>query len=523
MNGGSPSHRTGTTGPMPEDGHVPWWRDAVVYQIYPRSFLDTGGDGVGDLPGIERRLDHLSWLGVDAVWISPFYRSPMADFGYDVSDHCDVDPVFGTLADADRLIAGAHERGIRVLVDWVPNHTSDQHPWFRESRASRSSPKRDWYHWRNGRDGGPPNNWRAAFGGPAWTFDPGTGQWYLHLFLPQQPDLNWSNPEVVAAMHDVLRFWLDRGVDGFRIDVVNCIGKDLAFPDQPAALGGIDRVGIQNEPVAHELIRGFRRLVDAYPGERTMVGEVNLGDVRSIATFYGHGDELQMVFNFLPLHAPWTKAAWRDVMERVERELPAGAWPTWALSNHDSRRIRTRLGGEDAARSAAVLLLTQRGTAFLYQGDELGLEDAVVPHEHRIDPGGRDPCRAPLPWAPGVRHGWPTANPWLPWPPDADVRNAECERDDARSMLHLYRELLAVRRASPALRRGALHLRDAPGDVLAYERVHGDDRRLVLVNFGDRTTAVPVDESWQVEVASRPQPAPGVLAPHGAVVLRPGA
>ena len=506
---------------MPDDERVPWWRDAVVYQIYPRSFLDTDGDGVGDLRGIERRLDHLSGLGVDAVWISPFYRSPMADFGYDVSDYCDVDPLFGTLADADRLITAAHQRGIRVLVDWVPNHTSDQHPWFREARASRSSPKREWYHWRDGRGAGPPNNWRAAFGGPAWTFDNPSGQWYLHLFLPQQPDLNWSNPEVVAAMHDVLRFWLDRGVDGFRIDVVNCIGKDPAFPDQPAELGPVDRVGIQNEPSTHELIRGFRRLVDSYPGERTTVGEVNLGDLPSIASFYGHGDELHMVFNFLPMHAPWTRAAWRDVIESIAQELPAGAWPTWALSNHDARRIRTRLGSEDAARSAAVLLLTQRGTPFVYQGDELGLEDAVVPDARRVDPGGRDGCRAPLPWEPGPFHGWPTPSPWLPWPPDADARNAASERDDRASMLHLYRDLLALRRRSPALRRGSLHLRDAPDEVLAYERAWDGDRRLVLVNFGDREAEVPLEGSWAVDVASRPQPAPGVVPAHGAAVLAP--
>jgi alpha-glucosidase len=506
---------------MADAGHVPWWRDAVVYQIYPRSFLDTDGDGVGDLRGIERRLDHLVWLGVDAVWISPFYRSPMADFGYDVSDYCDVDPRFGTLADADRLIAAAHERGLRLLVDWVPNHTSDQHPWFAESRSSRSSPKRDWYHWRDGRDGRPPNNWRAAFGGRAWTLDDATGQWYLHLFLPQQPDLNWSNPDVVAAMHQVLRFWLDRGVDGFRIDVVHCIGKDPAFPDQPAQLGEIDRVGIQNEPTTHELIRGFRRLVDSYPGERTTVGEVNLGDLPSIASFYGRGDELHMVFNFLPLHAPWTKAAWQDVIERVAQELPTGAWPTWALSNHDVRRIRTRLGGEDAARAAAVLLLTQRGTPFVYQGDELGLEDAVVPDAHRVDPGGRDGCRAPLPWEPGPSHGWPTPSPWLPWPPEADARNAASERDDRASMLHLYRDLLALRRRSPALRRGSLHLRDAPDDVLAYEREWGGDRRLVLVNFGDREAEVPLEGSWAVDVAIRPQPEPGVVPAYGAAVLAP--
>ena len=390
----------------------------------------------------------------------------------------------------------------------------------RIARVARSSPKRDWYLWRDGRDAGPPNNWRAAFGGPAWTFDEATGQWYLHLFLPQQPDLNWSNREVVAAMHDVLRFWLDRGVDGFRIDVVHCIGKDPAFPDQPVELGEADRVGIQNEPSTHELIRGFRRLVDSYPGERTTVGEVNLGDLPSIASFYGHGDELHMVFNFLPLHAPWTQTAWCDVIERVQRDLPSNAWPTWALTNHDVRRIRTRLGNEDATRAAAVLLLTQRGTPFVYQGDELGLEDAAVPNGRRVDPGGRDGCRAPLPWEPGGRHGWPTTSPWLPWPPDADARNAASERGDRQSMLHLYRDLLAMRRTSPALRRGTLHLRDAPDGVLAYERVWGVDRRLVFINFGDRPASMRLKSSWQVEVTSRPQPSSSVLPPHGAAVLR---
>ena len=505
---------------MDDDGHVPWWRDAAVYQIYPRSFLDTDGDGVGDLPGIQRRLDHLARLGVDAVWISPFYRSPMADFGYDVCDYCDVDPVFGTLADAERMIAAAHERGIRVLVDWVPNHTSDRHPWFVESRSSRESPKREWYHWRDGRDGGPPNNWHAVFGGPAWTLDERTGQWYLHLFLPEQPDLNWSNPAVVSAMHRVLRFWLDRGVDGFRMDVVHCIGKDPAFPDQPAELGQIDRVGIQDEPLAHELIRGFRRLVDSYPGARTTVGEVNLGDVASIAGFYGSDDELHMAFNFLPLHAPWTKAAWTEMIRRVADELPAGAWPTWVLSNHDVSRVRTRLGSDAAARAAAVLLLTLRGTPFVYQGDELGLEDARVPDARRVDPGGRDGCRAPIPWEPGPRHGWP-AEPWLPWPPDADRRSVARQSAEPRSTLSLYRALLAARRASTALRRGTLELRDAPDDVLAYERADGRDRRLVLVNFGRRPAEVPVGRGWAVEVATGEMHRPGSLGPQGAAVLRP--
>jgi alpha-glucosidase len=501
--------------------HVPWWRDAVVYQIYPRSFQDSGGDGVGDLPGIERRLDYLAWLGVDAVWISPFYRSPMADFGYDVSDYCDVDPLFGTLADADRLIAAVHERGMRLLVDWVPNHTSDQHPWFVDSRSSRSSPRRDWYHWRDGRGDGPPNNWRAAFGGRAWTFDERTGQWYLHLFLPQQPDLNWSNPEVVAAMHDVLRFWLDRGVDGFRIDVVHCIGKDPAFPDQPAELGEIDRVGIQNEPVTHELIRGFRQLVDAYPGDRTTVGEVQLGDVADFGSFYGAGDELHMVFNFLPLHVPWTRPAWSHMVERIERGLPAGGWPTWVLSNHDGPRVRTRLGNDAAARSAALLLLTLRGTPFIYQGDELGLEDAVVPERRRVDPGGRDGCRAPMPWDARPGHGWPGREPWLPWPPHAETRNVESETGDPASMLHLYRRLMAARRRSPALRRGDLTLRPAGRHVLAFERHAAGDRRLVLVNFGDRPAEVRLDGDWTVELATCDDEGPGHLPPNGGALLRP--
>jgi alpha-glucosidase len=501
---------------------MPWWREAVVYQIYPRSFLDTSGDGVGDLSGIEQHLDHLSWLGVDAVWISPFYRSPMADFGYDVADHCDVDPVFGSLADADRLIAAAHARGIRVLLDWVPNHTSDRHPWFLDSRSSRTAAHRDWYLWRDGRAGGPPNNWLAAFGGPAWTYDEPTRQWYLHLFLPQQPDLNWSNPAVVQAMHGVLRFWLDRGVDGFRVDVVHLIGKDPVLPDQPAGLGAIDRVGIHDDPRTHPLLRDIRLLVDSYPGERALVGEVNLHETAAVRAYYGDDDELQMAFNFRALGVEWTAAGWRELIGGVETDL-AGAWPTWVLSNHDNPRHRSRLGGsEAAARAAAVLLLTLRGTPFLFQGEELGLEDAVVPVERRVDPGGRDGCRAPIPWDASPTHGWPVADPWLPWPPDAGVRNAEGERGDRGSILHLYRDLLAARRASPALRHGAIRVVDAPEHVLAYERSAGDDRRLVVVNFADRGLRVPVEGPWEPVVSShRTWPgSDGTLQPGEAVIFR---
>jgi alpha-glucosidase len=502
----------------------PWWREAVVYEIYPRSFLDTTGDGIGDLPGIAARLEYLRWLGVDAVWVSPFFRSPMADFGYDISDYCDVDPVFGTLADADQLVAGAHAAGIRVLLDWVPNHTSDRHPWFVESRSSRHSPKRDWYYWRDGRNGATPNNWRAAFGGPAWTYDEPTRQWYLHLFLPQQPDLNWGNGEVVDAMHGVLRFWLDRGVDGFRIDVVHLIGKDPALPDQPAELGPVDRVGIHDDPRTHPLIRGIRRVVDSYPGSRVIVGEVNLHSTAAIRTYYGAGDELHMAFNFLPLTTPWRAADWREVIGVVERDLGRDAWPTWVLSNHDSSRHRTRLGGSEAvARAAAVLLLTLRGTPFLFQGEELGLEDAVVPPERRVDPAGRDGCRAPIPWTGAPNHGWATADTWLPWPPHADARNAEDERGDARSILQLYRRLLEARRASPALRHGDIALLDAPDDVLAYRRSTDGDERVVLVNFGRAGVDVPLEGRWELIASSDPavQGWDGALSASGAVILRP--
>jgi alpha-glucosidase len=505
----------------------PWWRSAVVYQIYPRSFADTDGDGVGDLEGIRRHLDHLEWLGVDAVWLSPVYRSPMADFGYDVADHTDVDPVFGTLDDLDRLVAEAHARGIRVLLDWVPNHTSDGHPWFVESRSSRQASKRDWYVWRDGGpDGEPPNNWRAAFGGRAWTWDEASGQWYLHLFLPQQPDLNWANPEVVEAMHRVLRFWLDRGIDGFRADVVHLIGKDPALPDQPEHLAERDLVGLHDHPSTHDLLRGVRAVLDSYPGERAMVGEVNLETAAHLAPYYGTGDELHLVFDFSLLRAPWDAAAWADVVRASsEALLHDAAWPVWVLSNHDQVRHRSRYGGSEArARVAATVLLTLRGTPFLYAGEELGLEDASVPDERRVDPGGRDGCRAPIPWTPGPAHGWATSEPWLPWPPEAEVRNAAVLAGDPSSILSLYRRLLGVRRSSPALRRGAWCELDAPASVLAYERTAEADRRVVLANFAGEPVAVALPGRWTVDLVSTGAGGTswaGVLGPEEAVVLRP--
>ena len=508
---------------------MPWWKTAVLYQIYPRSFLDTDGDGIGDLEGVRSKLGYLRWLGVDGVWLSPIYRSPMADFGYDVSDHRDVDPVFGDLEGFDRLLGDAHVRDIKILLDWVPNHTSDRHPWFVDSRSTRDSPRRDWYFWRDGRaGGGPPNNWRAAFGGGAWTWDDATGQWYLHLFLPEQPDLNWANAGVVEAMHGVLRFWLDRGVDGFRADVVHLIGKDAALPDQPPELAEIDLVGVHDHPSAHPLLRGIRAVLDSYAGDRVMVGEVNLGSPQLLAPYYGAGDELHMVFNFSLLWAPWEAARWAERIVESEAALAAaGAWPVWVLSNHDTPRHRTRYGGSEArARVAAGVLLTLRGTPFLYAGEELGLCDAEIPEERRVDPGRRDGCRAPIPWHEDPPHGW-AAEPWLPWPPDAGTRDAGSLAWDEASMLHLYRRLLAARRRSPALHAGSWRLLDAPAGVLAYERLGDDgDRRQVWANFGDDPVSCKVTDAWVVEVSTTGRGEglawDGTLGTTDAVVVRPG-
>jgi alpha-glucosidase len=534
----------------------PWWRSAVVYQIYPRSFADSDGDGIGDLEGIRRHLDHLTWLGVDTLWLSPIYRSPMEDFGYDVSDHCDIDPSFGTLEDFDRLLADAHGRGLRVLLDWVPNHTSDRHPWFVESRAGTGSRRRSWYVWRDGRDDGPPNNWRAAFTGEvrwerdpatgesrrvrvpaegadggfrsAWTLDDATGQWYLHLFLPSQPDLNWREPAVVEAQHDVLRFWLDRGVDGFRADVIHCIGKHPDLPDDRSDLAEIPKSATNDDPSTHELLRGIRSLLDGYPGERMIVGEVYLLDTARVATYYGRGDELHLAFNFPPLFTRWQAQAWRQRVDEVVQHFgPVAGWPTWVLSNHDNPRHRTRYGSEPRARAAALLLLALRGTPFLYAGEELGLEDAEIPAERAVDPGGRDGCRAPLPWTAEAPHGW-GGTPWLPWPPDPGRRSVEAERDDPGSMLHLYRRLLTARQASAALTLGTLEPLSAPDDrhVLAWGRHHEGDRRVAAVNFTGEARPLPVEGDWTVEVASdgvgEGRRWASTLGPDQAVLLRPG-
>ncbi len=487
----------------------PWWMTEVVYQIYPRSFADADGDGIGDLAGITAHLDHLVELGVGAVWLSPFYRSPMADFGYDVSDHCDVDPVFGDLAAADALIAAAHERGLRVLIDFVPNHVSDQHPWFLAARSSRDDPHREWFHWRDpAPDGGPPNNWSAAFpaGNDAWTLDEESGQYYLHLFLPEQPDVDWNHPGVVRGMHDVLRFWMDRGVDGFRADVVHCIGKDPALADIAPELVGLPAMLQDFGPGTHEQLRALRTLVDSYDGERVIVGETYVLDREQMMSYLGDGDELHLAFNFLPMHRQWDAAQWREeLVAAYELAESRRSWPTWVLSNHDNPRHRTRYGSDARARAAAVLLLTLRGTPFLYMGEELGLEDAEVPDDRVVDPGGRDGCRAPIPWTSEPGHGW-DGEPWLPFPPDAAVHSVQAEAADPGSTLHLYQELLRLRRSLPSLHRGTIELLDAPEGVLRWRRHAepgpGDPPDLVTtvevaVNFTDAPVAAAVaDGAW---------------------------
>ncbi len=484
----------------------PWWRSAVVYQIYPRSFADSNGDGIGDLQGIRDHLGHLSWLGVDAIWLSPFFPSPMKDFGYDVSDYCDVDPIFGTLDDFDALVADAHEAGMRVLIDWVPNHSSTEHAWFVESRSSRDNARRDWYIWRDpGPGGGAPNNWISDFAGPtAWQLDETTGQYYLHLFLPEQADLNWREPAVVEAMEDTLRFWLDRGVDGFRMDVIQSLVKrgdfaDLDDPDE--VLFGDAHL---DPPATHELIRGLRRLIDDYPGDRLAVGETSIMSTAKMAEYYGHDDELHLCFNFPQILAQWDVGHWDRRIRRTYEELdPRGAWPTWVLSNHDVPRHRTRYGGsEAAARAAVVMILTLRGTPFLYQGEELGLLDAAVDPDRQLDPVGRDGCRAPIPWTRVGDHGWgPT--PWLPLSPESDTRSVEAARADPSSILHLYRRVLSVRHGSPALQLGSMtRLVDLPDGVIGWDRVVGDDRRRVFVSFSPSKLPPAVTDGWRVELSS---------------------
>ncbi len=535
---------------MAPPSHPTWWHTGVIYQIYPRSWADADGDGVGDLQGIISRLDYLSeTLGVDSLWLSPFYRSPQADFGYDVADHCEVDPMFGTMEDFDRLVAEAHRRGLRVIVDFVPNHTSDRHPWFLESRTGRDSPRRDWYVWRDpAPDGGPPNNWVSHFGGSAWTFDEASGQYYLHLFLAEQPDLNWRNPEVERAMHDVLRFWMDRGVDGFRIDVAHAIAKDPLLRDNPPAPVPDDGYKISAEfssqrhvhdmadPDIHPMFRKIRRVVDGHPDgrDRYTVGEIHEFDWERWASYYGEAlDELHQPYNFALLLTGLDPAKIRWAIEGVETAMPPGAWPNWVLGNHDEPRIVTRFGWE-ASKAAAVLLLTLRGTPTIYQGDEIGMEDLDIPPERQQDPWGRrmpgfgrDGCRTPMQWSEGEHAGFSppdTPSTWLPVHPDHPRRNVASELADPDSHLSLYRRLLALRRSRPVLQLGDIELAGEEANPLAYRRIlAGEDDLWVVLNLSDDAVAVPAAVAGRVLVGTdrgrEGGPVPDTLGPWEALVV----
>ncbi|HEX6983759.1 MAG TPA: alpha-amylase family glycosyl hydrolase, partial [Planctomycetaceae bacterium] len=468
------------------------------------------GDGVGDLNGIRSRLDYLQWLGVDAVWLSPIYPSPMADFGYDISDYCDVHPLFGTLADFDRLLGDVHRRGMKLILDFVPNHTSDEHPWFREARSSRNSPKRDWYIWRDpAPGGGPPNNWLSNFGGSAWEYDQGTGQYYYHAFLKEQPDLNWRNPEVRAAMFDAMRFWLDRGVDGFRVDVIWHIVKDEEFRDNPRnpdyrpgnnPYHEFLETYTADRPEVHDVISEMRAVLDAYP-ERMMVGEIYL-PVERLVAYYGEGGEgVHMPFNFQLVTLPWNAHTIAHAVNDYEAQLPDYGWPNWVLGNHDQPRIASRTGREQA-RVAAMLLLTLRGTPTLYYGDEIGMHNVHIPRNRVQDPLeknvpgmglGRDPQRTPMQWDSGPNAGFTPGEPWLPIAEDSREVNVEAQRDDPRSMLSFYRRLIELRRSEPALSVGAYECVPTKEPLFAYVRSEGGRRFLVVLNFENRPTTFRTD------------------------------
>jgi alpha-glucosidase len=483
-----------------------WWQHEVIYQIYPRSFQDSNGDGIGDLPGIISRLDYLTELGIKTIWLSPIYPSPMADFGYDISNYVDVHPMFGTLADFDALAAEVHRRDMKVIVDLVPNHTSDQHPWFVESRSSRDNPKRDWYLWRDPRpDGGMPNNWRASFGGPAWEYDPVTGQYYFHAFAKEQPDLNWRNPEVQQAMLDVMKFWLERGVDGFRIDVLWHLIKDAELRDNPVNPEYEAHMSTYDELLplystdqfeVHEIVKRMRALMDEY-GDKIMIGEIYL-PIAKLVTYYGTDNRgVHLPFNFQLLMLPWSSQKISMTIQEYESALPRDGWPNWVLGNHDQPRIASRIG-PDQARVAALMLFTLRGTPTVYYGEEIGMRDVPIPAAEIVDPQGvnmpdknlsRDPARTPMQWSGGANAGFTTGKPWLRVARNFEKLNVEEQRNDPCSMLNLYTKLIQLRNEELSLTDGTYVPVYTDHQILSYIRKReGSDAFLVVLNLTHRTS-----------------------------------
>ncbi|QNM98520.1 alpha-glucosidase family protein [Chitinimonas koreensis] len=500
-----------------QSGQPDWWRGGVIYQIYPRSFADSDGDGVGDLPGITARLDHVAKLGVDAVWLSPFFKSPMKDFGYDVSDYRAVDPLFGTLDDFDALVSHAHGLGLKVMIDLVMSHSSDQHPWFQQSRQDRDNPRADWYVWADARpDGTPPNNWLSLFGGSAWQWDSRRGQYYLHNFLTSQPDLNFHNPVVRRQMLDEVEFWLQRGVDGLRLDVVNFYFHDAELRDNPAAPRGearADGVPLNNpyawqhhlydktRPENLDFLRELRALLDRYPGS-TSVGEIGSDDPLGTMAEYTAGGRLHMAYTFNLLTPEFSAAHVRRTIAEMEARIGSG-WPCWSIGNHDIARVMTRWGGAAAdpalAKVLMAMLLSLRGSVCIYQGEELALTEADIPFERLRDPygitfwpefKGRDGCRTPMPWQADAPHaGFSAAEPWLPIPAEHLARAVDRQVADPASPLHAYRAFLAWRSRRPALQRGSIALLDSPGETLLWLREYGGERLLCAFNLA----ATPVE------------------------------
>ena len=484
--------------------NLAWWQREIIYQVYPRSFQDSNGDGIGDLPGIVQRLDYLKWLGVGVIWLSPIFPSPMIDFGYDISDYRGIDSIFGTSADFDILVSEVHSRGMKLILDFVPNHTSDQHPWFLESRSSRNNPKRAWYIWKDAREGrGYPNNWLASFGGSAWEWDERTQQYYYHAYDRSQPDLNWRNPDVKSAMFDVMRFWLDRGVDGFRVDVMWHLIKDKQFRDNPpnpdydshmSTVHQLLPLYSTDQPEVHHVVQSMRRVLDEYD-DRMMIGEIYL-PVNKLVTYYGpHLNGAHLPFNFQLISLPWEASEIASGVVRYEAALPAGAWPNWVLSNHDRPRIRSRVGAAQAF-IAAMLLLTLRGTITLYYGDEIGMRDAAIPPEWIQDPRGlnmpdknlsRDPSRTPMQWNDSPNAGFTKGTPWLPLDRLYRDVNVARQQQNAGSMLSFYHRIIELRRCEKAFSDGQFTLVSADNQLLSYRRQCSDGPAfLVALNLSHR-------------------------------------
>ncbi|MDX1752678.1 MAG: alpha-amylase family glycosyl hydrolase [Salinimicrobium sediminis] len=494
-----------------------WWHKGVVYQIYPRSFQDSDGDGIGDIKGIINRLDYLQDLGVKAVWVSPIFPSPMADFGYDVSDYTGIHEMFGSMEDFDELLKSVHQRDMKLILDLVPNHSSNQHPWFQESKSSIDNPKRDWYIWKDpAQGGGPPNNWLSVFGGSGWEYDETTGQYYYHAFLKEQPDLNWRNPEVQKAVFDAMRFWLKKGVDGFRVDVMWHMIKDEQFRNNPPNPDYSKDMSSYNKLIpaystdqdeVHEIVAKMRNVIEEFD-ERLLIGEIYL-PISKLVTYYGHNNEgAHLPFNFQLLELPWDAEKINATINEYEGALPENGWPNWVLGNHDKSRIASRVGKEQA-KIAAMLLLTLRGTPTIYYGDELGMEDVDIPEDKIKDPQAlnepgvgrsRDPERTPMQWDDSQNAGFSTGAPWLPLSDDFKEVNVKKQWDQKGSMLKLHRDLLKLRAEEAALNIGEYIPVFTKKDLLSYIREHKNLKFLVVLNLGTSEIIFEPELEWKGSV-----------------------